>query len=361
MHPYETLPDTHFWSRSVSGKTLDLVDYDPAPKFRFDLASDTFATAGSCFAQHFGRHLRERGGQLVVAEGRHPLVPDHMGHGYGLFSARYGNLYNTAQLRELIEQVTGERAPIMEFAQRDDDRKTWVDMLRPRAVPDGFSSLAEAEVDRAYHLQRVMRLLEHSTVFVFTLGLTESWRNKAGNYTYGICPGVIAGSFDADKHEFVNFSVGDCVRDLARAFALMRAVNPSLRILLTVSPVMLVATAEARGVLQSSLASKAILRAAADQCARDFDYVDYFPSFDIITGPQARGRFFDESLRDVQEDGVRLVMDVFFQSRVIGQAQAPIAPVDPTAAFEAETAALRAAMQAECDETMLDGTGPPKA
>ena len=355
MHPYETLPDTHFWSRSVSGKALDLVDYDPAPKFRFNLEADRFATAGSCFAQHFGRHLGERGGNLIIAEDRHPLVPAFAGHGYGLFSARYGNLYNTAQLRELIEQALGARAPIMEFAQRDDADKRWVDMMRPRAVPDGFSSRAEAEADRRYHLQKVRLLLQHSTVFVFTLGLTESWRNKVENYTYGICPGVIAGSFDADKHEFVNFSVESCVRDLARSVEMMRAINPSIRILLTVSPVMLVATAEARGVLQSSLASKAILRAAADQCVRDYDYVDYFPSFDIVTGPQTRGRFFDDSLRDVREEGVGLVMDVFFRSRVVGAARAPVAPVDEAAAFEAQAAAVRAALQADCDEILLDG------
>lgn len=352
MHPYESLPSSHFWSRSVAGKPLDEVDYDPSPKFRFDLASDLFATAGSCFAQHFGRQLVERGGRLLIGEPRHPAVPEQFGHGYGVFSARYGNLYNTAQLKELIEQAVGERDPIMEFALRDDER--WVDMLRPRAIPDGFSSVEEAEADRRFHLRSVRRLLEECSVFVFTLGLTESWHNKVDDYSYGICPGVIAGSFDAEKHAFVNFSVDACVRDLASAFSMMRTINPSIRILLTVSPVMLVATAEPRGVLQSSLVSKAILRAAADQCVRDFGYVDYFPSFEIIAGPQARGRFFDDSSRDVGEEGVRLVMDVFFRSRMVGSARDPVAPAAQSAPYESEMEKLRAALQAECDEILLD-------
>src|SRR5258708_6063380 len=99
-HPYARLSDAHFWNRAVAGRELSEIPYDPAPKFRFNIETDRFATAGSCFAQHFGRELAGRGGHLVLAEDRHPLlIPEDAGHGYGLFSARYGNLYNTRQLR----------------------------------------------------------------------------------------------------------------------------------------------------------------------------------------------------------------------------------------------------------------------
>lgn len=353
MHPYQSFPRAQFWRRSVTGQAFADIDFDPAPKFVFDLETDTFATAGSCFAQHFGRALVDRGGRLLIAEDRHPLVPKDAGHGYGVFSARYGNLYTTRQLRELVQQAAGVTAPVFEFVQRPDGR--WVDALRPRAVPDGFSSEADARADRIFHLGRVRALLQSCTVFVFTLGLTESWQNQRDGQSYGVCPGVVAGTFDPEIHAFHNLSYVECLEDLYTTFDILRALNSSIRILLTVSPVMLVATAEARGVVQSSVASKSLLRAVADQCVRDWPNVDYFPSYEIIAGPQSRGAFYDGDLREVREDGVQFVMNMFFKSRVAGGA--PVTAAAPSPASDAPEPWSVEAMkrfQADCDEAFLD-------
>lgn len=351
MHPYQSLPDTHYWSRTIAGRAPENMVVDHAPKFRFSLAEDRFATAGSCFAQHFGRELMARGGQLAIAETAHPLL-EGFEHGCGVFSARYGNLYCTTQLRDLFMQACGERPPIFDFARRDDGR--WVDMLRPRAVPDGFSSEEECRADRIYHLARVRALMRECSVFVFTLGLTESWLNVHGNYAYGMAPGVAAGAFDPAAHVFRNLSFGECLADLNAAFDLLWRENPAARVLLTVSPVMLVATYESRGILQSSVASKSILRAVADECARTLPRADYFPSYEIVAGPQARGVFFDAGGRDVTEAGVKLVMDTFFRTRMEG-APAPttIAPVASTD-WREQAATVAAAIGAECDEILLD-------
>src|SRR5258708_6032547 len=90
---------------------IPIVTTPPPPKFR--LAGDTagFAPAGPCFAQHFGRELAARGGHLLLTEDRHPMIPAVIAHGYGLFSARYGNIYNVRQLKELFEQAVGRRPP----------------------------------------------------------------------------------------------------------------------------------------------------------------------------------------------------------------------------------------------------------
>lgn len=353
MHPYESLPDVHFWSRSVSSRDVAAIDVDAAPRWKFALDRDVFATAGSCFAQHFGRELAARGGRLFAAEERHPLVPEQAGHGYGVFPARYGNLYCTTQLKDLFEQARGLRPPILEFAQRPDGR--WVDMLRPRAIPDGFSSEADARADRLYHLARVRAMMHECTVFVFTLGLTESWVNVAGGYAYGLCPGVAGGQYDAGAHAFHNMGFADCLADLNAAIACLQAQNPAVRILLTVSPVNLVATMEARGALQSSVASKSILRAVADACVRQHANVDYFPSYEIIAGPQARGQFYSADGREVTPAGVKLVMESFFRSRVTGNAvAAPVTNVN----WQSQSAAIAGALQADCDEVLLDQRPP---
>ena len=353
MNPYHDLPPAHHWKRQVEAADLSAIDYDPVPKWSFDLAAVRFATAGSCFAQHFARALREKGGRYVESETRHPLIPESAQHGYGLFSARYGNIYTTRQLRELLEQAFGTRPLIGDYFQRADGR--WIDLLRMRAIPEGFTSREEAALDREYHLGRVHALFGQCDVFVFTLGLTECWENRELGACYPICPGAIENAFRPELHHFRNLDYETCLADMRRSIELIRAANPAIRILLTVSPVMLIASFEPRGALQSSIASKSILRAVVDRCVRDYDCVDYFPSLDIVTGPQAGGRFYQPDLRDVTAEGVALVMDVFFRRRCINLAAAlPPPPAVPARLRRPspETAFTRA-MQVECDEILL--------
>lgn len=351
MNPYHDIPDVQFWSHQVEGKAATAIDYDPAPKWKFDIASNKFATAGSCFAQHFQRQIRMRGGLYASSERPHPLISADLDLGYDLFSARYGNIYTCRQFRELIEQALGRRAPIFDFFPAKSDE--WIDLLRPRAVPGGFSCEEAARADRIYHLNRVAALLRAVDVFVFTLGLTEAWINAKAGHTYAICPGVINGAFDPRKHVFKNFDVIECITDLQATCKMIHQINPKIRILLTVSPVMLVASYEGRGALQSSIASKAILRATADICARSFDFVDYFPSFEIVTGPQSAGRFYKFDCREVSSEGVDQVMQVFFRSRflTVPQLIADAAPMQNSASSEASSD--NALFETECDEILL--------
>lgn len=338
MNPYSGLAPHHYWS----GHGL----YDPSPKWRFDLQSDRFATAGSCFARHISRAIKARGAHFVTAERVHALLSRHEDrHGYGEFSARYGNVYTCRQLRELLEQAFEARPPVFDFFQNAEGR--WIDLSRLRAVPGGFTTAEDCRFDRLYHLERVAEIFKEASVFVFTLSLTETWANTEYDHCYPICPSIV-GAFDSNKHAFRNYTFSECLDDLRHAIRLVRSANDAIRILLTVSPVMLEATFEKRGVLQSSVASKAILRAVADQVVREFDFVDYFPAFEIITGPQARGQYYNSDLRDVTPEGVEHVMDTFFASRTFGVAQvsAPVAAAAQSAPHEFDP---------DCDEILLGG------
>ena len=349
--PYDGQPAHRFWKASSRGADATAAGFDAGRKFTFAKA-DLFAPAGSCFAQHFARELAARGGRVLAVESRHPLEPADAALGYGVFPARFGNIYTARHLRELLEQAFGERDPVRDFVVREDGR--WVDQLRPRALPAGFSSRAHAIADRDHHLTAVRRMVESMGVLVFTLGLTETWENAPGGYAYPIVPGAVAGAFDPAIHRFANARVADVVADLERVVALVAACNAGARVLLTVSPVGLAATAEARSVMVSTAASKGILRAAADELVRGHAHVDYFPSYEIITGAWARGRFWAEDLREVSAEGVHAVMAAFMASRLpdLAGASAPSAPLaapgtDPAAAFAA-------ALDAECDERFLD-------
>lgn len=65
-------------------------------------------------------------------------------------------------------------------------------------------------------------------------------------------------------------------------------------------------------VLVATMASKSTLRAVAGQVASQFDFVDYYPSYEIINSPPFRGSFFEPNQRGVNHVGVDHVMTSFF-------------------------------------------------
>lgn len=355
MHPYKSLPQRHFWGRFVAATAWRDIPFMDAPKFR--LAPDTrIATAGSCFAQHITRHLRQVGLEPCVAEAPHPwlgLSPaDALREGYGQFAARYGNVYTARQCVELVEQALQLRPMVEDFVEHDG---RWYDLLRPGVPPRGFASRAEACGDRAYHLHCVRQMLATVDVFVFTLGLTEAWQHAGQGHTYPVCPGTARGHFDPALHRFHNFRHAEVVADLQRLIAVGRQVNPGLRFIFTVSPVPLVATRSADNVLVASAYSKAVLRAAVGEVVAEHDGVEYFPSFEIISQPGSHGQYLATDLREVADRGVAHVMAcfvaAFYGARPAGPVPGGAAADLPPAAVPAPVRPAACALPpVECEE-----------
>src|SRR5260370_5955108 len=98
-NPYSNKPNCAFWRKSVS--SLDMSDVDPVVSAPFPINfGDRIATAGSCFAQHISRTLTNEGYDYLITE-RAPLSASATDDGYGVFPARFGNIYTVRQLLQL--------------------------------------------------------------------------------------------------------------------------------------------------------------------------------------------------------------------------------------------------------------------
>lgn len=356
-NPYKDLPDNCFWSRTHRGKAANEVD--PVVKGGFTITPKMkVATAGSCFAQHIARHLQKGGYNYFVTETVHPIVPEQVAreYGYGVFSARYGNLYTPRQLLQLAQRALGQFQPVEDVWKKDD---RYYDPYRPNIQPGGFRYNADFTAAREAHFAAVRRILDESDVFVFTFGLTEGWRSKRDGAVFPLAPGVVAGEFKPNLHEFVNFTVDEIVADF-RAFAeLMRARNPGVKFLITVSPVPLVATARAeQSVITATAYSKAVLRVACEMLASSLPETYYFPSYEVITGNHARGAYFGPDLREVEEAGVEHVMGLFMKHYTDGAKQrrgrAAAKPVPEEAPGEDFQQMMERELQVICDEQMIE-------
>lgn len=357
-HPYQNLPDYAFWRRSFSGIAAD--DVDVVAKFPFVIGrDDKIATAGSCFAQHIARRLSASGFNYYIGERAHPILGDEIAKrfNYGVFSCRYGNIYTSRQLLQTIRRAYGEFSPVDDAWEADG---RYLDPYRPAIQPDGFITLDEMHADRERHLSAVRRMFEELDVFVFTMGLTEGFINRADGAAYPVCPGVAGGVFDEDKHGFHNETVAEVVANMNEFLARLRSVRPSSRVILTVSPVPLVATKEDRHVLQSTTYSKSVLRVAAQEVVNRHSGVAYFPSYEVITGNYNRGAYYQDDLREVREEGVEHVMRLFFKHAT---KEGPGRPAELDPAEERRrrrlrkregTAQMARAAAIVCEEEMLD-------
>lgn len=348
LHPYAEQPPRAFWRPAVAEARVPLAElYRP----RWPIAAtDPIATAGSCFAQHIGRALRARGLNLVDREPPPPALPAerHAAFGFGLYSARYGNIYTARQLRQLVEQAFGARDPAPVVWCRGDRS---FDALRPTVEPEGLDSPAEVAAHRAWHLDRVREVFTEADVFVFTLGLTEGWIDRQTGTAFPTAPGVVAGRFEPERIRLHRATVAEVCADIEATRALVaRHRGRPLRTVLTVSPVPLTATATDAHVLVATMASKATLRAAADElCAGDAD-VDYFPSYEIIANPWSGEDFYRPDRRTVAAEGVERATGLFCAAHGFGDPEVPEAPA-PAGEAPPDT---RPAEDVICEEALLE-------
>ncbi|MEV7994865.1 GSCFA domain-containing protein [Streptomyces sp. NPDC086077] len=374
-HPYTSLPERSFWRSAVAERDpLDIADLW-TPKWPIGQDAPVI-TAGSCFAGHIGRALLEEGMHWYDAEPPPPglTAEQRSARGYRRFSFRTGNIYTAAALRQWIAWALGSRMPPGEVWEEDG---RFYDPYRPTVEPEGFASPGELLRSREVTLAALRTALAEAEVFVFTLGLTEAWHDTERDTVLPMCPGTVRGSFDAGRYVLRNHTVSQVHEDLTEALAMARGVNPGLRTVLTVSPVPLTATATGRHALVATTFSKSVLRAAAGQLADEDDRVDYFPSYEIVTGlpglpvlpapsgdrdpsgtsgtsgasaSGGRRGFFEANLRTVRPEGVAFVMGHFFRALRDEPARTPHTPPQPPPTAGGE--------DHSCDDALLDYYGP---
>lgn len=352
-NPYRGKPAHQFWRAAVAAPAPQDVDPIVAPGFTIGW-TDRIATAGSCFAQHIARKLASSGYDYMVAEDA-PATPGAEPENYGTFSARYGNIYSVRQLLQLFRRAYATFIPVDDAWQRPDGR--FVDPFRPQIQAGGFANPIALAADRTAHLAAVRTMFETCNVFVFTLGLTEAWVSTRDGAVYPLAPGTVAPGVAPESYAFRNFTVAEMEADLATFITYLRGVNPLVRIILTVSPVPLIATYEPRHVLVSTGYSKAALRVLADQIVQQFDGIDYFPSYEMITGPHSRGAYFADDLREVLPEGVAYVMTHFGKHYLADESSTQQAFAAPT--VSADLRAARSDMMSEtariiCDEEAVE-------
>ena len=233
--------------------------------------STPIGSAGSCFATEIAYYLQRSGYNYVVTESdpRDGELPES--------SARWGIIFNTPSIQQLAEKAFG-LVDLPRLIEHRIDGDYFQDPYRENI---GFDSIDELEENRAAHITACRRAFEEVEVFILTLGLNECWQF--------IPDGSVISRGPKTSHHFALFrhrvlSVDENLVCLQRFLDVVRARNPGLKLIVTVSPVPLLATglADDTHVIAANGHSKAVLRTAAEELRRRNDGVFYFPSYEIV-------------------------------------------------------------------------------
>lgn len=151
-------------------------------------------------------------------------------------------------------------------------------------------------------------IIAATEVFILTLGLSEIWYDKpTGDAFWRAVPAAL---FDPDRHGFRVSSVEENRANIGVTLDLIHAARPDAKVVVTLSPIPLMATFRPISCLTANAVSKSILRVAIDQImAEDRAYVFYYPSYEMVTGATVDP--FEEDNRHPRPDIVDSVMACF--------------------------------------------------
>lgn len=315
-HP-ETLPNVKaaFWPNPARVPDANLYSVMPVIKSHHFINKNTpVASAGSCFAVEIAKELQRRKFNYVITENCHSspedgiLVDDYSNDkAFSGFSANWGMLFTSPSLLQLAQRGFGTREfqKILMPWQKTPSELVYIDPYRENVT---FLSPEAYEKDYINHTNAIRKALTSAEYFVFTLGLNECWEFMFdGSFIAQAPPDLPIATLTRLKI----LTVEENVFYLQSFLNLVRQYNPNLKLILSVSPVPLYATAlgMTTDVITANMHSKSVLRVAAQEMVTRNEGVYYFPSFEQVLWCTRDP--WESDFRHVNPSAIKAVMDLF--------------------------------------------------
>lgn len=262
-------------------KSGDFMPVNVTPKFKIAKDSSVF-TIGSCFARNVENSLVDAGVDVITTH--FDFEPELLLKSVGAMENKPNprsllNKYSTqaiySELYRVLEKTSPKDCGFLEI-----EAEKWVDpQLAAILKPLSFEKLAmlrnKVEV-------LVQRICEADVVFI-TLGLSETWfDNVSGLYLNSSPPPKLMPSA-GNRFEFINSNYEQCMSAINDAIKLVRKHgNNDVRFVLTVSPVPMSTTWTSGDIITANTYSKSLLRIVAQTLADMYEYIDYFPSYEMV-------------------------------------------------------------------------------
>lgn len=275
-----THPETRWSSKGKSDQDAQtrlsrgFVVPEVEPSFSIPLDQPIF-TIGSCFARNIEDALAAEGAQLPTKSIMMAFAAER-----GLRPNSILNKYNIPTIvQELSWALTGDGFKADYLIEGGN---AFVDPHLDDQTPDGSK---EDLLERHAQVSNVFAQLKSAKTIVMTLGMTEAWHDTKFGFTLNTAPSMAAINAEPGRFEFRAMPYEENKAHLETCIDLIFShAADDARMILTVSPVALNLTFSKRDVIVANSQSKATLVALAQATAAAHPHVDYFPSYEAVTG-----------------------------------------------------------------------------
>ncbi len=234
----------------------------PTPSAVKMAISDQILTIGACFADVLGTRLAAN--KLRVS------------------ANPFGNLYHPAGIHKMLTYLLDGKLPPSEtYFQRDD-------LYLNYDFHSTFSALSLEDLENQIKntILATSTFLLQTKWLVITYGTAWVYSLKESNETVANCHKLPAQKFTKSL-----WSVDQLNTSFSNLYTQLKKVNPSLRIILTVSPVR-----HLKDTLVLNSVSKAALRLACHTVAEKYDDVEYFPAYELLLDDLRDYRYYTSDM-----------------------------------------------------------------
>ena len=166
--------------------------------------------------------------------------------------------------------------------------------------------------------ESVVKSITNCDVFILTLGVAPAFFDKNGKYVLPRASAINTMVL-AEEYEYRNTSVAENLENVKYLLDCIRLFSPDCTVIVTVSPIPLMASFNNKSCVVSDCLSKSTMRVVADELVYKSSYnkIYYWPSFEVFrwAGSNA-SKFFgedDDSSTHVSSNKVKDVIESFLE------------------------------------------------
>lgn len=265
-------------SGDFTAKKISAVNFNPPP---WSLEGRGILFSGSCFAEYLFQELH-------TADLNVQITP-------------FGNIYNPAAMETACAMVleSGEVRP-SDFVERDG---IYYHYMFHSLVYGEDPGIFRGMLNRA--LEQSRRFLRDAEALILTAGTAAVYRLRESGMIVNNCHKQPASAFSREI-----LSPDQASKHMIGIIEKIRAVNPDIRIIWTLSPVRHLRDNPAENSL-----SKAVLRCAIDEAVKsDPEGSWYFPSYEIMMDELRDYRWYADDLCHPSREAVEYILSRFINA-----------------------------------------------
>ena len=238
---------------------------------------DAILTLGSCFADNIGRRLRTN---LFLVDAN-----------------PFGVLYNPLSVKQSLLTLLSDKR----FTARDlfAHQSLWHSFAHSSLFSDTTPDRCLGRINN--RLQQSRERLPHTRFILITWGTAQVYRHNASGLVVANCHKLTARDFTRRR-----LGTDEIAAEYRPLLDTLRGRLPGVRVIFTVSPI----RHWKDGAHENNL-SKATLLLAVDALQREYDFVEYFPAYELLLDELRDYRYYAEDMLHPSEMAVDYIWERF--------------------------------------------------